>query len=183
MKSNFEKENLSVHDADIIDLEQYAKEDKRAPGGKKYKVRIGDEYYIFEHQGVTGKEILDKAGIKPTECYWLYQKLKGCDFNRITPDEKLDLAQDPGIEHFVVKPTEVFHYFVDKEPETTDLKEMTPNQILEAAGITPVKDYYLIRTNADGSQDSFKDSPDKAIRMVCPAVRFTSVFRGETPVS
>lgn len=176
MKSNLENE-------DIIDVEQYAKEGKRPPEGKKYKVKIGDDYYVFDHQVVTSKEILDKAQITPAECYWLYQKLKGFDFKRIAHDEKIDLAQYPGIEHFVVKPTEVFHYFVDKEPETTDLKEMTPNQILEAAGIIPVKDYYLIRTNADGSQDSFKDTPDKPIRMVCPAVRFTSVFRGETPVS
>lgn len=176
MKNNFE-------DDDIIDVEQYAKEGKRPPEGKRYKVRIDDDYYIFDHQVVTGKEILEKAKISPAECFWLYQKLKGCDFERISPEEKVDLAKDPGIEHFVVKPTEMFHYFVDKEPETTDLKEMTPNQILEAARILPVKDYYLIRTNADGSQDSFKDSPEKPIRMVCPAVRFTSVFRGETPVS
>lgn len=168
---------------DIIDVEQYAKEGKRPPEGKRYKVRIGDKHYVFDNQVVTGKEILEKVGIKQTECHWLYQKLNGCEFERIASDQKVDLAQDPGIEHFVVKPTEVFHYFVDKEPETTDLREMTPNQILEAAGITPVKDYYLIRTNADGSQDSFKDSPDKPIRMVCPVVRFTSVFRGETPVS
>jgi hypothetical protein len=60
---------------------------------------------------------------------------------------------------------------------------MTPNQILEDAGITPVKDYYLVRINPDGSQDSFKDTPDNPIKMVCPAVKFVSAFRGETPVS
>ena len=127
-------------------------------------------------------EIMEKAGITPAECFWLYQKLKHCDFEKIDLTEKVDLAKH-GIEHFVVKPTEVFHYFVDKEPETTDQKELTPNQILEAASITPISDYYLVRINADGSQDSFKDSPDTAIKMVCPAVKFVSAFRGEMTVS
>lgn len=166
----------------IIDLEAFTKEDKKPPHGKKYKVKVGDHYFIFDHHIVTGKEILEKAGIAPVECYWLYQKLKGCDFEKIDLAEPVDLAQG-GIEQFVVRPTEVFHYFVDGEPETTDLKEMTPNQILENAGITPVKDYYLVRINPDGSQDSFKDTPDKSIKMVCPAVKFVSAFRGETPVS
>lgn len=169
------------HD-EIIDLETFAREDKKPLAGKKYRVKIGNDYYIFDKQVVTGMEILEKAGITPAECFWLYQKLKHCDFEKIDLTEKVDLAKH-GIEHFVVKPTEVFHYFVDKEPETTDQKELTPNQILEAAGITPVSDYYLVRINADGSQDSFKDSPDTAIKMVCPAVKFVSAFRGETPVS
>lgn len=166
----------------IIDLEAFTREGKKPPHGKKYKVKVGDHYFIFDHHIVTGKEILEKAGISPVECYWLYQKLKGCDFEKIDLTEPVDLAQG-GIEQFVVRPTEVFHYFVDGEPETTDQKEMTPNQILENAGITPVKDYYLVRINPDGSQDSFKDTPDKPIKMVCPAVKFVSAFRGETPVS
>jgi hypothetical protein len=41
----------------------------------------------------------------------------------------------------------------------------------------------LVRINADGSQDSYQKYPDKPIRMVCPAVKFVSVFKGETPVS
>ncbi|MBK6826074.1 MAG: multiubiquitin domain-containing protein [Chitinophagaceae bacterium] len=166
----------------VIDLEQFTKEGKVPPLGQRYKVKVGEKEVILDKQIVTGREIFEAAGYKPPECHWLYQKLKGCDFEKIDLDEKVDLAK-PGIEHFVVKPTEVFHYFVDAEPETTDQKQMTPNQILENAGITPVKDYYLVRINADGSQDSFIDKADTPIKMVCPAVKFVSAFRGETPVS
>jgi len=133
-------------------------------------------------QVVTGKEVLQKAGFGPVECYWLYLKLKGRDFEKIDPNEAVDLAK-PGVEQFIVKPTEVFNYFVDDEPETTDQKELTANQILEAAGLTPVSDYYLVRLEGDGNHTSFKDNPTAPIKMVCPAVKFVSAFRGETGVS
>jgi hypothetical protein len=152
------------HD-DVIDIEVFAKQGKKPPVGKKYKVRVGHQHHIFEQHIVTGKDILVKTGIAPLECYWLYQKLKDCDFEKIDLTEKVDLTRQ-GVEHFVVKPTEVFHYSVDGEPETTDEKELTPNQILEAAGLTP-----------------FKDNPDTPLKMVCPAVKFVSAFRGETNVS
>lgn len=167
---------------ELIDLEQFTKEGKVPPSGKHYRVKVGEKQFIFDKQIVTGSEILEKAGYSHLECHWLYQKLKGCDFEKIDLDEKVDLAK-PGIEHFIVKPTEVFHYYVDGEPETTDQKELTPNQILGNAGSTPVSDYYLVKVNPDGSQESYKDTPDTPIKMVCPAVKFVSAFRGETPVS
>lgn len=170
------------YQSEVIDIEQFTKEGKIPSEGKWYRVRIGSEYYIFLKQFVTGKEIFEKASITPIDCYWLYQKLKGCDFEKIDLTERVNLAS-PGIECFVVKPTEVFHYFVDNEPETTDRKAMTPNQILEAAGITPVKDYYLVQINANGNHQSFADTPNVPITMMCPAMKFVSLFRGETPVS
>jgi Multiubiquitin len=179
-----ETEKLEGHETldEIIDVEAYTKEGKKPPIGKKYKVKIDNHLYIFDHFIVTGRELLEKAGITPLECFWLYQKLKDCDFEKIDLTEKVDLAKG-GTEHFVVKPTEVFNYFVDNEPETTDQKELTPNQILEAAGLTPVSDYYLVRINSDGSQTPLKDSPNTPLKMVCPAVKFISAFRGETTVS
>lgn len=182
MENQMKNPGVEETQDDIIDIEVFTKQGKKPPVDKRYKVRVGHHHFIFEQHMVTGKEILVKAGITPLECYWLYQKLKDCDFEKIDLTEKVDLTRN-GIEHFVVKPTEVFHYFVDGEPETTEEKELTPNQILEAAGLTPVKDYYLVRINADGSQTPFKDNPDSPLKMVCPAVKFVSAFRGETNVS
>lgn len=167
---------------DIIDVEVYTKEGKQIPVGKRYRVKIGNQFYVFDHHLVTGMQLLEKASISPVECYWLYQKFRDCDFEKIDLNEQVNLTK-PGIEHFVVKPTEVFHYFVDADPETTDAKELTPNQILEAAGLTPASDYYLVKINHDGSQSSLKDQPDVPLKMVCPAVKFISAFRGETGVS
>lgn len=167
---------------EVIDLEAYSKADKKPPLGKKYKVKIDDEYYIFDHHIVTGKEILEKAGKVPVECHSLYKKLKHCDFEKVDLKEKIDLAEH-GIEHFVVKPPLVFHYTVDAEPETTEEKELTPNQILELAGITPINDYYLVQINSDGSQISYVDKPNEPIKMKCPAMKFISAYRGKVEVS
>lgn len=178
-----ETENTSPEGAnEVIDLEAYAKADKKPPVGKKYKVKIDNEFFIFDHHIVTGKEILEKAGKIPVECHTLYKKLKHCDFEKVDPKEKIDLAEH-GVEHFVVKQPEVFNYTVDGEPETTDQKELTPNEILELAGITPVIDYYLVQINSDGTQTSYIDKPTEPIKMKCPAMKFVSAFRGKTDVS
>ena len=166
---------------DVVDVEAYTKADKKPPAGKRYGVRIGENHFIFDHQIVTGKQILEKAGLIPAECHSLYQKLKGCDFERISLNEKVDLGK-PGIEHFVVKPPEVFHYTVDEDPESTEEKFLTANQILLAAGLKP-EDYYLVQVFADGTQESYNDKPDQPIEMKCPGLHFSAIFRGETPVS
>jgi hypothetical protein len=167
---------------EIIDIEIFIKEGRKPPIGHRYKIKVGDHFYIFDHHIITGQDIFDKVGVAPVECFWLYQKLRGCDFERIHLHDKINLVECE-VEAFIIKPTEVFHYTVDGEPETTDEKELTPNQILEAADIIPVSDYYLVRVNADGSQDSFKNTPETPIKMLCPAVKFVSAYRGETPVS
>lgn len=169
-------------DLEIIDLEAYAKADKKPPIGKRYKVKIGNDYFVFDHHLVIGKELLTKAGKTPIDCYSLYQKLKGCDFEKISPSETIDLSRS-GIEHFVVKDPEVFHYKVDGEPETTGEKFLTPVQILEAAGVVPVEDYYLVLVNADGSQVSYRDKPTEPIKMRCPGLNFISVYKSATPVA
>jgi multiubiquitin len=148
----------------------------------KYRIKVNEHFYLFEQKIITGKEVLKKSGNIPVECFTLYQKFKKCDFEKIDLNEEVDLSKK-GIERFVVKEAEVFHYFVDDEPETTDQKELTPKQILELAGITPVEDYYIIQIFADGNQESYQNSSDTIIKMTCPAMKFISVFNGETPVA
>lgn len=167
---------------EVIDLEAYTQSDKTPPVGRKYRVKIGSEYFIFDNHIVTGKEILTMAGQTPVECHTLYQKFKNCNFEKIDLNERIDLTK-PGIEHFVIKPAEVFYYTVDDEPETTDQKFLTPNQILELAGLKPPSDYYLVQKNPDGTEISFKGKPNELIKMLCPAIKFVSIYNGETPVS
>lgn len=167
---------------EVVDVEAYSKADKKPPIGKKYKVKIGDDPFVFDHHLVTGRELLEKAGKTPVDCHTIYQKLKGCDFEKISLTEKVDLSK-PGIEYFAVKPPEVFHYTVDGEPETTDEKKLTPLQILTAAGVNPVSDYYLVLVNADGGQVSYKDKPNEPVEMRCPGLKFISVYKSATEVA
>lgn len=179
---NSEKMSESKDNQDIINVEEYTKIGKKPPKGKKYLIRVEDKSYIFDKGSASGAEILEKAGYTPVDCYSLYQKFKGCDFEKISPNEKVDFTK-PGIERFIVKPPEVFHYTIDGEPETTDEEYLTPNQILERGGITPVSDYYVVQITQDQQQIEYKDSPNKPIKMECPGLKFISVYRSSTPVA
>lgn len=147
-----------------------------------YKVLVDKDKLEFHKSFVTGEEILQKAGKIPLTCHALYQKLKGCDFEKIGLDELVDLGK-PGIERFTVKPSEVFYYTLDEEPETTEKELLSANQILKNGGITPVEDYYLIEIDSSGLEVSHKENPDEPIKMKCPGSKFVSVFKGEMPVS
>lgn len=173
-----EKTNIQE---DLIDIEHYSNTNQRPPAGKRYQVKVDEQTIVFNKEKVTGLELLEAACRTPAECFTLYQKLKGCDFEKVGLTEIVDLTK-PGIEHFVTKPPEIFYYDLDDEPETTDLKEMTPNQILKAGSVDP-KTHYLVQVNADGSQVSYKDKGDNPIKMKCPRVKFISVLNGPTPVS
>lgn len=147
---------------------------------KLYKVQVDKQKLEFKNKSVTGQEILAKAGYEYPECFDLYEKLKGCDFERISPDEKVDLSR-PGIEKFTVKETEVFEYTLDGEPETTDKKTLTANELLKLGGIKDPQNYYLIEYTSIGSEKKYKGS--EKVTMTCPGSEFVSVFDGSTPVA
>lgn len=178
------EQNGGAHDPnEIIDLAEYVQKGEKPPKGKKYRTTVDGKPVVFTHEKVIGEEVLKAAGLVPTECYSLYLKQKHCEFELIRPHDEIDLTEK-AVEHFISKPPIVFHYSVDGETETTEEQQLTPNQILELAGVTPVKDYYLVKVDkAGGQQVSYRDAPDAPIKMECPAVLYISVFRGETPVS
>lgn len=167
---------------EIIDIELFTKERRHPPHGHHYRVKIGADYYVFCEQCPTREAILEKVGYKHLECHLLYLLIRDAKLELIEPGQRVDLAR-PGIEHFLVADPEVWHYIIDNEKESTEHRELTPNQILEKAGITPVKDYYLVRVFADGSKDSYKDRMNQPIKMVCPQATYVSIYNGSTPVS
>lgn len=163
-------------------MQNLQKSGEKTSKTKSYKILIDGDKFEFNKSVVTGAEILVKAGMTTPECHSLYQKLKGCEFEKISIDELVDLS-NPGIEKFVVKPPEVFYYTLDEEPETTDNEFLSANQILTNGGINPAADYYLIEIDSMGHEISHKEKPDEPIKMKCPGSKFLSVFIGETPVS
>jgi hypothetical protein len=112
----------------------------------------------------------------------LYRKIKGKAFELVGMDETVDLTE-PGLEHFEIRGPVAFGYTLDEEPETTTETQLTPNQILAEANLLPVSDYYLVELEEDGTQDSYLNRGDEPITMKCPALKFVSIFNGETPVS
>jgi hypothetical protein len=169
-------------DIEVVDIELFTSKGWSPPHSKHYKVKIGPHYYIFHNQWVTREELLEKAEYKPLACHLLYQLIRGCELELIEPGQRVDLAK-PGIEHFLATDPDIFHYTIDGEPATTEHKELTPNKILENAGIKPIDNYYLVRIKHDGQQESFKGKMDRPIKMLCPSVKYVSVYDGPTPVS
>lgn len=170
-----------VNNEEVIDLREYTNTDRKPPVGKRYQTLVDQELVIFDKERPTGREILKKAGKKPPECFTLYLQGKGCAPDRISLDEEVDLI-GRGVEIFYTAPPEVFFYDMDDEPETTDSKELTPRQIMVAAGVDPNK-HYLVQVNADGSQEKYKGRADEKIKMRCPRMKFFSVHDGPTPLS
>lgn len=153
----------------------------KKPGKAPYKVLLNDKQYDFDTPIITGVELLNAAGLVPG-CYTLYQKLHGCDFEKIPLKNKIDLS-DEGIEKFVTKDPDVFHYTLDDEPETTDQKSLSANDIL-AAGKVDSNTHYLVEIMPDGTQISYKDRGTQSITMTChPRKVFISILNGPTPVS
>jgi hypothetical protein len=86
---------------DEVDIEEYAKADKKVPPARRYRIRIDREQKVVEQAVVTGRFILSLVGKTP-EKYLLSQRVRG-QVKEIGPDEKVNL-QEPGVERFMTLP-------------------------------------------------------------------------------
>lgn len=69
------KEEVEVLE-EIIDLEEWAKADRKPKRAKRYRIRIDKEYKVVEVHSMTGREILALVNKTP-ETYLLSQKFRG----------------------------------------------------------------------------------------------------------
>jgi hypothetical protein len=87
----------------VVDLEEYAREGKRPPLSRGYRIKINGEPFVVEKPTVTGREILTIAGLLPAENYTLRVKLSGEKPHKVGLDEPVDLRR-PGVEKFKALP-------------------------------------------------------------------------------
>jgi hypothetical protein len=87
----------------IADLEEYAREGKRPPRARGYRIRVNGERFEVTQQFITGREVLTLAGLTPPENYTLRVKLAGHRPEKVDLDEKVDLRH-PGVEKFKAHP-------------------------------------------------------------------------------
>lgn len=88
---------------EIIDIEEYAKLGKKVPKAKGYKIRVNGNPITVDHPIVTGRQVLELAGLTPPENYTLRLKAAGQQPRKIGLDEKVDL-RGPGVEKFKALP-------------------------------------------------------------------------------
>jgi Prokaryotic E2 family E/Multiubiquitin len=83
---------------EIVDIEIYAKDNRKPPRARKYKFRIDREHFTTEHRKITGAKLFELANKSPAE-YRMHQKLHGGQMKEVKVDETIDLGE-PGIERF-----------------------------------------------------------------------------------
>ncbi len=85
-------------EVEVIDIEDFAREGKPVPKGKRYRIRIDKEKFVVSQPTITGKELLSLVGKTPDK-YNVYLHVHGGQTKLIKPDEKVDLTA-PGVERF-----------------------------------------------------------------------------------
>ncbi len=95
----------NIHEGadEIIDLEEYAKAERRPPQARRYRIRIDKQYFVVSVSSMTGRELLNLAGKTPATNYMISQKLRNGEARRIGLDEKADFTT-PGVERFMTLP-------------------------------------------------------------------------------
>lgn len=94
---------MSEEIVEIVDIEEYSKQNKKPPKCKQYKIRIDKQKYVVTDSIITGKQLLELAEKTPVEEYAIYQKLHGGKSERIELNHQVDLSTH-GIERFVTLP-------------------------------------------------------------------------------
>lgn len=92
---------------EIIDLEEWAKADKKPKRAKKYRIRIDKQYETVHVHSMTGREILTLVGKTP-ETYLLSQKFRGGRVEAIAADQVVEfhLHQIERFQTLALDPTE-----------------------------------------------------------------------------
>lgn len=88
---------------DIIDLEEYAKQNRKPPRARRYRIRIDKKHYVVEVPAMTGRELLNLAGKTPATNFMISQKFQSGEAKKLGYDEKADFTQ-AGVERFMTLP-------------------------------------------------------------------------------
>jgi hypothetical protein len=88
---------------EIADLEDYARRGEAPPHCRGYKIKVNGEPFVVHDRIITGREVLELAGLTPPKDYTLRVKVAGQRPQKVDLNEKVDLRQ-PGIEKFKALP-------------------------------------------------------------------------------
>lgn len=88
-----------VTPVDIIDVEEFGRDNRPPPPARRYRVKIDHEHYVFDQRIVTARQLLERAGKTPPERYELEKRMHGGHYVSLELDQEVDLGE-PGIEVF-----------------------------------------------------------------------------------
>lgn len=88
---------------EIADLEEYARQGKAPPHCRGYRIKVNGDPFVVNERFITGREVLELAGLVPPTDYTLRVKVAGQRLQKVDLDEKVDLRK-AGIEKFKALP-------------------------------------------------------------------------------
>lgn len=91
---------------DIVDIEEYVREGRPVPHAHRYRYRVNKQHFISEVPEITREQILERAGMVPTDQFRLRLKRRHGPPEEIKPGETVHLREH-GIERFIAQPKEV----------------------------------------------------------------------------
>mgnify|MGYP001254104076 CR=1 FL=1 len=112
-----------------------------------YNFKLNENIFESSDFKITGKEILQKAGLSPLEDFELLIKINEDGFEPIELTEVTDLRA-PGLEGFYAKPYSKLTIYVDEIAVEVAETFQTPNKILALAGKI-AKDFYLVQIDGE----------------------------------
>lgn len=103
----------------------------------KYLIKVDDTSHSQEDPLVTGQQLLDLAGKRPSDQYLVYQILKDGQLENIRPDETVDLRH-AGVEKFLTsKSDRTFFFTLDGRKFEWPSAVITGRKLKDMAGVDP----------------------------------------------
>lgn len=104
---------------------------------RAFDIKIDGNPFTFHDPIVTGAQILQKAGLFPTDDHLLFQELNDGQLEEIRPDESVDL-RNGGREQFITfKSDRSFRFVLDGRKFEWGLPFITGLQLKRLAGVDP----------------------------------------------
>lgn len=88
---------------DVVDVEECARRGEKPPKGRRYRIKIDRKPYVVESATITGREVLELAGLEPPEKYTLRVAVAGQRPEKVGLEDTVDLTRK-GIERFKSMP-------------------------------------------------------------------------------
>ena len=142
---------------------------------KNYSFRVNRKKFETNEPKITGKEILETAGLNPADEFELLFKKNEKGFEPVQLEEEVDL-REVGIEGFRARPYKKISIDIDGIKYNVDECIMTPLEILELTGKNPKK-FFLKELRQGDVEVSYEDDPEHKIGItarskffICPIV-------------
>jgi hypothetical protein len=104
---------------------------------QNFRVCIDELTHDIDDAIVTGQQLLDAAGKRPSDQYLLYQVLQNGQFEGIRPDELVDLRR-PGLEKFLTFESDsAFFFTLDNQKREWPAPKISGRTLKDLAGVDP----------------------------------------------